>query len=335
VVAVLTPAVAEHLVLVATRAPSLHNSQPWSLVVTEEGIDVRADRTRQVVVVDPVGRQLLASCGALTHHLCVAARALGFEAEATVLPVPDDPDLVARVRLTPRAEPPAPEDVTRAEAILHRATNRRRFSSAPVDTAVVETLRSAVEDQGVLLAEVREEDRVAVDVLVEHAEHELLADDRYRVELKAWVFDPVRDGERADGIPVAAVDSGPGRAEEVPGRRFVPVPIQPYERNEPEHPTLLVLTTTGDEPLDWVRCGMGLSALLLGAALAGLVAQPIGQVTDIAQERARLRRDLGLVGVPQLLLRLGRATKDLGLQTPRRAVDNVLTWPQASALASP
>ena len=55
----LTESLAQHLALLATRAPSLHNSQPWRLVVTKDGLDVRADRERQLGVIDPMGRQLL------------------------------------------------------------------------------------------------------------------------------------------------------------------------------------------------------------------------------------------------------------------------------------
>jgi nitroreductase len=332
VVAVLTESLAQHLALLATRAPSLHNSQPWQLVVTAEGLDVRADRSRRLDVIDPLGRQLHISCGSLVHHLVVAALALGLAADVEVLPDEQDPDLVARLRLTTVAGPPSREDVQHAEAILHRATNRTRYVDGGVSAGALELLRQAVERQGVLLAQPHEEDRITLDVLVERAEHELLEDEAYRRELQDWLFDPARDGERPDGIPLSAVDAGPDRAEEIPGRRFVPdqESAVPAPR-EPEHPALLLLTTTSDAPQDWVRAGMALSALLLEGTELGLAAQPLGQVTDVAHERMRLRRDLRLVGVPQLLLRVGRARVETGLQTPRRPVTSVLTWESAPA----
>lgn len=326
----LTESLAQHLALMATRAPSLHNSQPWRLVVTKDGLDVRADHERQLGVIDPMGRQLLMSCGSLVHHLVVAALALGLEAGLTLLPDEADPDLVARIRLTAVADPPSLEDVQHAEAILHRATNRTRYAEGGLSEGALELLRQAVERQGVMLTRPREEDRITLDVLVERAERELLADDAYHHELEHWVFDPARDGERGDGIPVSAVDPGPDRAEEIPGRRFVPErePAVPGPR-DPEHPALLLLTTTADERGDWVRAGMAMSALLLEGTELGLAAQPLGQVTDVAHERMRLRRDLRLVGVPQMLLRVGRARVEAGLQTPRRPVDTVLTWESA------
>jgi nitroreductase len=330
VVAVLTEPLAQHLALLATRAPSLHNSQPWSLVVTRDGLEVRADRARLLDVIDPLGRQLLMSCGSLVHHLVVAALALGLEASVTVLPEERDPDLVARILLTTVAEPPSREDIQRAEAILHRATNRTRYAEGGLSAGAFALLRQVVEQQGVMLTQARESDRITLDVLVERAERELLSDEAYQQELGEWLFDPERDGERADGIPVAAVDPGPDRAEEIPGRRFLPglETAVPGPR-QPEHPELLLLTTSGDEPVDWVRGGMALSALLLEGTELGLAAQPLGQVTDVAYERARLRQDLRLVGVPQLLLRVGRARVETGLQTPRRPVESVLRWESA------
>lgn len=323
-------ALVQHLALLATRAPSVHNTQPWQLVVTPDGLDVLADRARQLPVLDPLGRQLLVSCGSLVHHLVVASRALGLKATVTLFPE-TNPDLVARVRLVSVASPPSREAVQQAEAILHRATRRTRYAEGALEPGALELLRQAVAGQGAALVPVREEHLADLEALVGRAERDLLSDEAYQHELAAWVFDPARVGERTDGIPVAAVDGGADRAEEVPGRRFLPdVGAEDPTPRAAEHPALLLLTTVGDGPEDWVRAGMALSAVLLEGTEIGLAAQPIGQVTDVPHERARLRADLRLVGVPQLLLRVGRARVDGGLMTPRRPVDGVLTWSAAA-----
>jgi nitroreductase len=326
VVAVLSRPLVEHLALMATRAPSVHNTQPWHLVVTDGGVEVRADRTRQLAVIDPLGRQLSISCGALVHHLVVACHAAGLDVDVDLLPDDQDPDLVARVGVAVADHAVSRAEVSAAEAILHRSTHRRRFADGAVQPAAVDALRWVVEDQGAALGLLREEDRLPLDALLERAERELLSDEAYQRELSEWVFDPDRQGERDDGIPVQALDSGLGRAEDLPGRRFLPGGSSEHLLVAPEHPAAVVLTTPGDAKLDWVRCGMALSALLLEAERHGLVAQPLGQVTDVAAERALLRHELGLVGVPQLVLRVGRAVEAVGLLTPRRPVDRVLTW---------
>jgi hypothetical protein len=42
----------------ATLAPSVHNTQPWRLVIKGGELNVFADRSRQLQVLDPTTRQL-------------------------------------------------------------------------------------------------------------------------------------------------------------------------------------------------------------------------------------------------------------------------------------
>ncbi len=48
----------------ATLAPSIHNTQPWRFEVHDGRLDVYADRSRGLPIIDPSGRQLAISCGA-------------------------------------------------------------------------------------------------------------------------------------------------------------------------------------------------------------------------------------------------------------------------------
>ena len=64
----------------ATRAPSLHNSQPWRWVASGGVLELYADPTRIGRSTDSTGREVLISCGAVLDHLCVAMAAAGWEA---------------------------------------------------------------------------------------------------------------------------------------------------------------------------------------------------------------------------------------------------------------
>jgi hypothetical protein len=46
-----------------------HNSQPWQFALNRDSVDVFADRSRSLPVVDPDDRELTISCGACVHHL--------------------------------------------------------------------------------------------------------------------------------------------------------------------------------------------------------------------------------------------------------------------------
>ena len=86
-------------------------------------------------------------------------------------------------------------------------------------------------------------------------------------------------------------------------------------------PAVLVLTTDGDRPADWVRAGVALQRVLLTAAAEGLTASYFNQPTEVARLRPEVSA-LARGGHAQVVFRLGTPVEALG--TPRRAVDDVL-----------
>lgn len=111
----------------AVLAPSLYNSQPWQFVMHPDRLEVRADRTRHLPGIDPVGRELVQSVGAALCNARVALAACGWAVEVIRLPNPEDPDLMALVQLLD-----GPADTELAELdlqITHRRTNRRTFDA--------------------------------------------------------------------------------------------------------------------------------------------------------------------------------------------------------------
>jgi nitroreductase len=308
----------EHLVLMATRAPSVHNTQPWSLKLTPSGMVVSRDRTRQLGAIDPEGREMLLSCGALLHHLQVAARAIGLQ---TTFSLNLRDDTVATIELS-RGCDGTPTEIAAAVAILHRHTHRGRFDDDTVSTADLNQLDRAVEGQGGMLRVVRSDELTEVEVLLSRAEWALHQVDGYDAELSHWVWHG-HDDERGDGMPRDAVDHGHDRAESLAGREFDGPVDRPAEPPRPERPTVVLLSSLGDGPADWVQSGRALSALLLAATEVGLLAQPLGQIIDLPASRHALTQLLGTVGSPQMLLRIGHGTSHP--VTPRRPVADVLT----------
>jgi hypothetical protein len=95
-----------------------------------------------------------------------------------------------------------------------------------------------------------------------------------------------------------------------------------------ERPLVAVLGTRDDDVTAWLAAGQGLGRLLLTAAARGVVASPMTQPLEIPGTRARLGRELGVVGHPQMILRLGydgAGAVGGAAATPRRSVDEILT----------
>src|SRR5215471_17763793 len=134
----------------ATLAPSIHNTQPWRLVLSADAVEVHADRSRQLRVLDPRGRQKMISCGCALFNARASLAAAGYDPPVERLPDPMQPDLLARVLVREPRHDWAPIGVLDQEA-ERRHTNRRRFSDEPVPAADVAALIEAADAEGAVL----------------------------------------------------------------------------------------------------------------------------------------------------------------------------------------
>jgi nitroreductase len=302
----------------AVAAPSIYNSQPWRFHVGRGFIDLHADDSRRLDVVDPGGRELAISLGAALLNLRVAILHHHRLPLTVLLPDPDRPDLAARVTVGPAALPDATVSAL-AEAIPRRHTNRRPFTGVGIPPEVLDELAAAARVEGGALTVLDEASRREVLTVVRTAEVRLRQDPRYRAELTAWTS---AEPQRPDGIP--RTDFGPWDAlETLPLRDFgLTRPTEPRRtaRFEPD-PTLVVLCTPTDTPEQWLRAGQALERMLLTATVRGLATTPMTQPLEIPELRALLTPPGG-VSSPQVLLRIG-----YGPASPvssRRPLDEVL-----------
>jgi hypothetical protein len=324
---VLTDEEVREVVELAALAPSVHNTQPWRFTWDGRSLELYDDASRALPVLDPNGRERVLSCGAAVENAVLALRGLGRHCDVELLPAADRPDLLAR--LTPgSAEETTPDEHALVEAIPRRYTDRGRFLPTPVAADVLDRLRAAAEGAGAWLRAVeRPDEQIALAVLLSHADEVEAANPAYREEMQRW-----RTHEReAEGIPDAALpaEGVAARGSDYrlrdfdAGRPDAAAPPPSDEPPVPEHPVVVVLGTVDDERLDWLRAGMALGRVLLQATVDDLAASPMTQVVEVERLRLRLRQELDLVGMPQVVLRLGYGQGRM--TTRRRPVDEILT----------
>jgi hypothetical protein len=308
----------------ATRAPSVHNTQPWRFVLGGDALEIHADWGRQLQVLDPRGRQLLVSCGCALFNIRVALAASGNPVRVERFPDPGRPDLLARVTID-AAHGMHEADLAHLDpAIDVRQTNRRQFSDAHVPAEVVEVLVDVARREAVdVVPVVRSEDRLTVARLSQQADEIENANPAYRAELRAWTSDNPR---RDDGVPALAVPHVDGHAEDdLPIRDFDTRGDGwlPARTHSSLRQCLLLVGTLEDTRMAWLRTGEGLERILLEIADRGYAASPLTQVVEVARTNVQLRQELRLIMHPHVLLRVGRAPATP--VTRRRRLVDVLT----------
>lgn len=321
----------ERIVEAATRAPSIHNTQPWRFTAAGDRLHVSTDPGRALPVLDPSGRQRVISCGVAVEFAVVALRAAGREVRVEPLPDAADPDHLATLHDVGRREP-TDDDRVLAAAVALRHTERAPFERRAVPSGLVDRLQAEAGAFGVWVKPVTdEEEQVATVFLISRAEELEQREPEYRAELETWLR---TDPGAADGVPVAAVPAGDPATRPsnwlirdfVVGARPGGRPAAPDPDAPPplvERPAVVLLGTSDDDRSAWLDAGRALGRLLLRLTDEGLVASPLTQALDWPATRGQLRSRLSLVGHPQMLLRVGYPAGPAAA-TGRRPVREVL-----------
>ena len=321
------------LVKYAILAPSGHNTQPWIFKILGNNIiEINADRSRALPLVDPDDRELMISCGAALYNLRLAANHFGIADEVQLLPDQNNnPDLLARISLKDEVQgntnKQAENDTSLFNAITKRRSNRSPFENRRLPDDLLESLKDSARANGSWLDVIDgEEKKNALADLISQGDRIQLSDKRFRRELAAWIH-PNRSKSR-DGMPGYAH----GMTHDI-ASSIGPFLIRTFDIGKGQaardkelasgSPVLAVLGTDADEPLNWIQTGQSLMRILLQARARDVWTTYMNQPIEVPELRPKVLQALGRnTGFPQLLVRMGYS-KDVK-PTPRRAIDDVI-----------
>lgn len=315
-----------YLLAMAARAPSILNSQPWLFRVTERAIDLYPDPARKLRA-DLTGREMLISCGAALFGLRLAIRSLGYHPQVTLLPDPDRPSLLARVRLGER-EPITDAERAMLDALPHRHTHRGPFSGQPLPRGLLIGLQhDAVVEHASLALLDRTHDYDQLATIVAQSARSQTADEAARGDARRWVRKP--GSLDRDGVPARAVPRPGGRPGRLAQRDLdLGRGIGQLSADGPPPAATAVLLTSADTRADWLRAGQALHRILVDAAAQWVFASLYSQPLETPPVRALIRSRLSLPGAPQLLLQFGVA--QTAEATARRPASQILLPPARS-----
>jgi hypothetical protein len=313
-------------VLLACRAPSVHNSQPWRWVVEDDPekstVHLFVDRRRTVTATDPSGRQAILSCGAVLDHFRIAMTAAQYQTSITRFPNPNDPSHLATVEFSP-IDHVTEAQQKRVKAMLQRRTDRLPFGP-PENWHLFEPILRSTFDEDVAMLDVLSDDQRPHLVEASQLSEALRRDDpSYHVELQWWTSSFVL----TQGMPPSALLSVTERRRVEIARDF---PIRSHQDRRPEmdadRSRILVLSTPDDTRTDVLRCGEVLSTLLIECTMAGMATCTLTHLIESEECRDIVRGLIGRRGEPQVLIRVGAAPpmESIPAPTPRRSLDSVL-----------
>jgi nitroreductase len=310
------------IVELACRAPSLHNSQPWRWIFDNGALHLYADHGRVGRHTDSTGREVILSCGAALDHLQVSAAAAGWQITVERYPNPHDHDHLASA-IFHRAESGDERALIMAEAVSRRRTDRLAFQSPEPWADLDHRLHTLLRGTATYLDVIDDDGRPALADASRQTEEHRQGDSSYSYELLWWTG----HSSAADGVPSSAIPSREEASRVDIARNF---PTYGSGDRRPQvdrdHSIILVLSTYDDSRENTLRCGEALSRVLLECTAAGFATCTLTHMIEQHASREIVRRLIGRIAEPQVLIRVGRAPEisPPPVRTPRRALTDVL-----------
>lgn len=307
----------------AVLAPSGHNTQPWAFRIVKSGVEVFADYTQRLPVIDPHDRELLMSVGAAITNFRVAAAHFGFHTSVRYDARPEERMPVALVSVMETCAPDRSlADLFRA--IPNRHTNRAPFDGRLIELSAVSRLCDVVDRFPATLRFILQHDKNRVAEMVEKASRAQMARPALRAETADWIRpddDQHTDGLRADTMGVPTLLAA-GAAWFL--RQFNVGSWQGrHDRRLAETAEVLLLVTAQDDRESLIRAGETLEFLLLTVVEVGLQYSFLNQPVEVEAMRDHIRDLAGAEQPAQLLIRIGSGPP-VARAMPRREMARVV-----------
>ena len=314
----------EAILVAAARAPSAHNTQPWMVRATPDGLSVRADPARWLRHGDPSRRDLGLSLGGFIEALRIAGAANGVRVGDEAPPAGSATGAnqgAYALSLSPAGAPPAEADREAASLLRRRQTSRLRYAPREPEATALEALARAARDAklDLHLAARGTPARRDLDGWHYAAAREAWLDPRAVAELRTWLrIDPEGALRPEDGLSthclglswsesaalVALAQPAIWRAGQA--TLLGPLLAAPLARAETRAFEATPLVGVLVAPADARSAGAGLLRVWLAATRLGLALAPVSALLD--RRGWELGRHLGVA--PARLVcafRLGRS----------------------------
>jgi hypothetical protein len=317
----------KEILLLASLAPSGHNTQPWFVQYLEPyHWIIGNDRTKWLPAVDPTQRETMLSIGAFIQNLEYAAGAFGYVCDWNLLATTNQDDRVMAVKLLEQTSN-NPFDTAK---IKNRRTVRSDFLS---DVLKPEDLKYLVNSEPEFIHYLpntsKESQLIDQQTIVANR---LQADrDPAQQELADWIRFSTKNAEKyRDGLTTASmeIEGIPGwvvrnfyHKENVMKKDFREVGIDKVKKQVSESAGWILITSKDNSVATLLETGRRMQRLFLKVREKSIAIHPMTQILEELSTRQTLNQSIGISENIQFILRVGYLKNYAEPVSLRRPVD--------------
>ncbi|QQS22561.1 nitroreductase family protein [bacterium] len=312
----------DFLVLLASLAPSSHNTQPWLFEIRDKTITVKANFDRKLPYSDENNRQLFLSIGAAIQNLLHGSDSLGLKYDAEYN-FDFDKNTIFTIYYQSLAS--SSIDQKAFDNLVNRKTNRLPLEDRRIDQSILDEMAAECLEGIVSTFVSQENQKQSIRDIVSKSVKEAFADKKFTTELSAWVKPSsvkYRDGMPGYTIGVPKLISYllPFAIRNFNLQNFQAKMHEEWLKNAPVYG---VISTVEDNESAWVKAGMSFEKIALKAEGLGLRIGIMGAPIEIGDNYKLVKQALGISTRPQMFFRIGYGP-DMPHFSPRIDLDKVI-----------
>ncbi len=294
----------------ATRAPSGHNSQPWTVkIISESELAIGWDKSRSLPAVDPQNRELLLSIGAFCEALKISAKNEGLDSRIKITGNNPFAAEFARIRFSE-----AEKSSLYSEELQKRRTVKKGMINRNIEKADIQTI-SAGTGSGIHVINRGSAEASFIEEVVLESNIIQTGRDEAQKELSSWIRWSDRDVKKySNGLSPAGMEiEGLGalyvktffNAETVMTKSFRDSTIDQIKKHLSSYGSWIIITSKKEDCSSLINTGGDFLKLSLNSFNKKISLHPMTQPLEEKGFEKNLRNRLGIDDKIQFILRCG------------------------------
>lgn len=293
----------------ATRAPSGHNSQPWTIkIISKNEWIIGWDKTRALPAVDPHNRELLLSIGAFCEALKISAKNEGLDSKIEITGSSPFSHELAKIKFRESAK-----SGIYSQELQKRRTIKNGIISRSIDKDHIDSIKSSINSGIHVISKGSAESSFIEEMVLQSNIIQTEREDAQK-ELAAWIRWSDKDVEKySNGITPAGMEIEGVAAwyvksfynsDTVMTRTFKDATISQVKKNLSSYGSWILITSKKEDTFSLINTGQDFLKLALNSYNKKISLHPMTQPLEEGFGDD-LRRRLGISEKIQFLLRCG------------------------------